>query len=223
MAKKNQLIKTVTEEIIFSKIYEIRGLKVMLDSDLALLYGVENKRLKEAVRRNIERFPSDFMFELTSKEKNFIKTHIPENESDTDLRSQIATSSPGGSRYQPFAFTEQGIAMLSSVLNSPQAIEINIHIMRIFVRMRQMVYSYQELLERIEKIEDNEIEQDSAIETICEFENLRIWELAGAKKSKGTQFCNNLILSEPEWLECWQPRVAPGAWELPLFYQRWRR
>jgi len=109
---------------IQNKIYEIRGQQVMLDFDLAALYQVETKRLKEAVRRNIERFEGDeFMFELTEKEY-------------ADLRSQIATSSWGGIRYQPFAFTELGVAMLSSVLRSGSAIQVNIAIMRAFVAMR---------------------------------------------------------------------------------------
>ncbi len=113
--------------LIQSKIYEIRGAKVMLDFDLAEMYGTETKRLKEAVRRNIRRFPSDFIFELTTDEY-------------ASLRTQIATSNTrGGTRYMPFAFTEQGVAMLSSVLNSDAAIEINIGIMRAFVAVRQLV------------------------------------------------------------------------------------
>jgi phage regulator Rha-like protein len=127
-------------EVIQNKIFEIRGCKVMLDFDLALLYNIENKRLKEAVRRNLNRFPEDFMFELTEIEFN-------------SLRSQIASSNRGGVRYMPFAFTEQGIAMLSSVLNSEKAIEINISIIRAFVMMRQFTLSYSELKTRIEEIE----------------------------------------------------------------------
>lgn len=114
-------------QFIQSKIYEIRGQKVMLDRDLAELYGIETKRLKEAVRRNLRRFPVDFMFELNRKEFEF-------------LRSQIASSNgQGGLRYMPFAFTEQGVAMLSSVLNSDVAIEVNISIMRAFVAVRQLI------------------------------------------------------------------------------------
>ena len=112
---------------IQNKIYEIRGQQVMLDFDLAALYQVETKRLKEAVRRNIERFEGDeFMFELTEKEY-------------ADLRSQIATSSWGGRRYQPFAFTELGVAMLSSVLRSNTAILVNRAIMKAFVAMRNYI------------------------------------------------------------------------------------
>ncbi len=127
-------------EVIQNKIFEIRGVKVMLDFDLSLLYNVENKRLKEAIRRNITRFPDDFMFELTEIEFN-------------SLRSQIASSNRGGNRYMPFAFTEQGIAMLSSVLNSERAIAINISIIRAFVTIRQFSLTYSELKTRIEEIE----------------------------------------------------------------------
>jgi hypothetical protein len=111
-------------ELIKRSILEIRGKKVILDFELAKMYQTETKRLKESVRRNIKRFPCDFMFELTPEEWG-------------NLRSQIATSSWGGQRYLPFAFTEQGVAMLSSVLNSEIAIDVNISIMRAFVMMRQ--------------------------------------------------------------------------------------
>lgn len=114
----------------------------MLDSDLSGLYGVETKRLKEAVRRNIGRFPEDFMFELSDDE----------NES---LRSQIASSKEGrgGTRYNPMAFTEAGVAMLSSVLNSETAIRVNIQIIRVFTKMREMIITNKEILLRLEKIE----------------------------------------------------------------------
>ena len=109
------MTELVPVELIASKIYLIRGIKVMLDKDLAELYGVETKRLKEQVRRNIERFPQDFMFELTKDEYQA-------------LRSQIATLKRGQhSKYAPFAFTEHGVLMLSSVLNSERAIQVNIH------------------------------------------------------------------------------------------------
>lgn len=102
--------------VIENKIYEIRGQKVMLDFDLAEMYEIETKNLNKAVKRNIERFPNDFMFQLTKEELS-------------NLRFQIGTSSWGGNRYAPFAFTEQGVAMLSGVLRSPKAIEVNINIM----------------------------------------------------------------------------------------------
>jgi hypothetical protein len=120
----------------------IRGHKVMLDSDLAELYGVTTKRLNEQVRRNLSRFPEDFMFQLTESE-----THL--------LRSQFATSKEGrgGRRYLPYAFTEQGVAMLSSVLNSERAIKVNIEIMRAFVRLRQILASNKELAKRLDELE----------------------------------------------------------------------
>lgn len=127
-------------QIIQNKIYEIRGQKVMLDFDLAILYETETKRLKEAIRRNIDRFPSDFMFEITKSEFEI-------------LRTQIATSKRGGVRYLPFAFTEQGVAMLSSVLNSSKAIQINMQIVRAFVFVRQYALSHQDLTERLMELE----------------------------------------------------------------------
>ena len=127
-------------EIIQQQIIELRGQKVMLDFHLAELYEIETKVLKQAVRRNINRFPPDFMFELT------------QNEFD-GLRSQFVTSKRGGLRYMPFAFTEQGVAMLSSVLNSEKAIAINIAIMRTFVSLRQFALNYKDLNDKITEIE----------------------------------------------------------------------
>ena len=125
---------------INEKIVEIRGKKVILDKDLAILYGVETRVLKQAVRRNIQRFPEDFMFEISFEEYN-------------TLRSQIVTLESNGkgnySKYQPFAFTEQGVAMLSSVIHSEKAIQVNIAIMRAFVLMRQYALNYKELSKKI--------------------------------------------------------------------------
>jgi hypothetical protein len=126
--------------LIQTKTYELRGQKLMFDFDLAGLYGVETKRLKEAVRRNFKRFPPDFLIQLTAGEAK-------------NLRSQIATSSWGGPRHSPFAFTEQGIAMLSSVLNSDKAIEVNIAIMRTFVLIREHALNYKELHEKLQELE----------------------------------------------------------------------
>ncbi len=131
-------------QIIQNKIVELRGMRVMLDYDLAEMYGVETKRLKESVRRNIDRFPSDFMFELTRDEYN-------------SLRSQIASLKNGNgrgnySKYLPFAFTEQGVAMLSSVLNSKLAIQININIMRAFVAIRNYLIQQSATSLEIEKL-----------------------------------------------------------------------
>lgn len=128
-------------QLITNKIHFIRNQKVMLDYDLALLYELETKVLKQAVRRNIIRFPDDFMFELNESE--FIA-----------LRSQIVTSNKGGVRYMPFAFTEQGIVMLSSVLNSEKAIIINIAIMRTFVLLRNSNLSLEEISKKLHDIEN---------------------------------------------------------------------
>ena len=128
------------QTVIQQRIYEIRGYKVMLDFDLAELYEVETKRLKEAVRRNKVRFPDDFMFQLTK------------NEFDS-LRSQIATSNKrGGTRYMPFAFNEQGIGMLSGVLNSGKAVQMHIAIVRAFVALKQFVLNYKDLATQINAI-----------------------------------------------------------------------
>jgi hypothetical protein len=132
----------VPEEIIESKILLIRGKKVMLDRDLAVLYGVETKTLKQAVKRNPKRFPEDFMFELTQEELN-------------NWRSQIVTSKADkmGLRYPTYAFTENGVAMLSSVLNSERAIIVNIQIMRTFTRLREIIASHKELARKLEAME----------------------------------------------------------------------
>ena len=129
-------------ELIQQKIYEIKGKKVMFDDDLAALYEIETKRLKEAVKRNIRRFPEDFMFEVTPQERKIViekqkLLKLSDNEHVAILRSQFATSRWGGSRYKSFAFTELGVAMLSSVLNSDKAIDININ-MRAFVELRNL-------------------------------------------------------------------------------------
>ena len=127
-------------QVIQNKIYEIRGQRVMLDFDLAELYGTETRVLKQSVKRNIKRFPADFMFELTKEEFG-------------SLRSQFVISNKrGGTRYMPFAFTEQGVAMLSSVLNNETAIEININIMRAFVTVRQYLTSANGTIKEIEEL-----------------------------------------------------------------------
>jgi len=139
---------------IQNKIYEIRGVKVMLDFDLAEIYGIETKRLKEAVRRNIERFPDDFMFEITRSEYNF-------------LRSQIASLDVGRgkySKYLPYVFTEQGVAMLSSVLNSKVAIATNINIMRAFVAVRQLILNRPE--EKVDVLQNEVRELKQYIEEV---------------------------------------------------------
>ena len=132
----------VPVEIIQNKIYLIRGHKVMLDFDLALLYGVETRALIQAVKRNLRRFPSDFMFQLDQEEY-------------TSLTSQIVMSNKGrgGRRHLPYVFTEQGVAMLSSVLNSNRAVDVNIQIMRVFTKLREMMTSHKDLARKIEDLE----------------------------------------------------------------------
>ena len=152
MAKDDSVAKSGNQQLpvenkVESLIRVIRGQQVMLDRDLAELYGVETRRLNEQVKRNIERFPEDFMFQLTS------------NEFD-NLKSQIAISSWGGVRKLPYAFTEQGVAMLSGVLKSPTAVEANIRIMRAFVSMRHFMVNNVAFFQRLETIEFNQLESN---------------------------------------------------------------
>ena len=143
-------------EHIKNSILDIRGKKVILDFELAKMYQVETRALKQAVRRNIERFPTDFMFELTEEEMK-------------NLTSQFVTSSWGGTRHQSFAFTEQGVAMLSSVLKSKIAIHVNISIMRAFVMMRQWALTHQEISKRLDALEQQYGQKFSDIEQVLNF------------------------------------------------------
>ena len=147
----NELV--IPEQVIKDKIYLIRGAKVMLDKDLSELYGVATRVLKQAVRRNKLRFPEDFMFELSKEEYE-------------DLRSQIVISSWGGTRYLPMAFTEQGVAMLSSILNTERAIKVNIQIIRIFTKLREMILNHTELLLKVSELETRVVNQDQDIQKI---------------------------------------------------------
>ena len=162
-------------EVVKSRIYLIRGQKVLLDSDLAELYGVETKRLNEQVTRNIARFPEDFMFQLSDQEV-------------AGLRSQIATSSAshGGRRYRPYVFTEQGIAMLSSVLNSERAVQVNIAIMRAFVQMRELALSNREFARKLDELEKKHTEHDKQIKVV--FDALRQLMTPGEKKGRKIGF-----------------------------------
>lgn len=155
-----------TDENILNQIYLIRGQKVMVDSDLAVLYGVETKRLKEAVRRNINRFPEDFMFQMTQDEL--------ENQ-----RSQIASFNL--LKYRPFCFTEQGVTMLACILNSNLAVEMNIRIIRLFTRMREALSAHKEILARLDMIErrvddhdENLVKLFRAIHLLLEREEIRV-------------------------------------------------
>ncbi|PVX45026.1 ORF6N domain-containing protein [Flavobacterium sp. 103] len=147
---------TIPDDIISSKIYLIRNQKVMLDKDLAELYVVETKQLKRQVRRNMERFPEDFMFELNQQEFD-------------NLRSQFGTSNWGGTRYLPMAFTEQGVAMLSSVLNSPTAIKVNIQIIRVFTRIREMLTDSLSMKLEIEEIKKKLSNHSKNIELVFNY------------------------------------------------------
>ena len=140
---------------ISTKIYQVRGIRVMLDRDLAKLYDTETKILNLAVKRNIARFPEDFMFKLTRIELSEIRSQIIENESSVNLRFQIETSSLwGGSRYLPFAFTEQGVAMLSGVLHSNKAIAMHVNIMRAFVQVRKILINQNDFKQQLNNIKD---------------------------------------------------------------------
>ena len=151
----NSLI--VPEEVIVTKIYFVRGMKVMLDRDLAELYQVETKQLKRQVKRNLDRFPEDFMFELTKNEYDF-------------LRSQIGTLKRGAHpKYLPIVFTEQGVSMLSSVLNSKQAINVNIQIMRIFTKVRQMLTDNLIVKLEIEELKKKLKNHDKNIELVFSY------------------------------------------------------
>lgn len=153
-----QLFTSISDDIVVNKIYEIRNQKVMLDSDLAELYGVETKVLNQAIKRNIDRFPDDFMFQLTESEWQ-------------SLRSQIVTSKTGrgGRTYLPNVFTEHGVLMLSSVLNSTQAIQVNIQIVRIFTRLRNLLSEHTELKVEIADIKKHLQNHDKNIELVFSY------------------------------------------------------
>ncbi|MDD5774674.1 MAG: ORF6N domain-containing protein [Candidatus Omnitrophica bacterium] len=182
-------------EVIATRIYMIRGQRVMLDKDLANLYGVSVKRLNEQVKRNIKRFPQDFMFLLTRQEVSNLKSQIAISSSETyvaqdvsDSRSQIVTlntqtpkeqevanlmfqngtSRWGGTRTAPFVFTEQGVAMLSSVLNSERSIQVNIMIMRAFVKLKELLLTHKDLAEKIAELEKKYANHDDKIQLIFE-------------------------------------------------------
>ncbi|WP_214647215.1 ORF6N domain-containing protein [Draconibacterium mangrovi] len=156
MAEKKQESSMLPDEIIMNKIYFIREQKVMLDSDLADLYGVETRRLNEQVKRNISRFPEDFMFQLSEFEFE-------------NLKSQFATSSWGGRRKLPNVFTEHGVLMLSSVLNSEKAIKVNIQIMRIFTKVRETLTDNLSMKLDIEEIKKKLANQDKNIELVFQY------------------------------------------------------
>ncbi len=157
MLKKPLKEAVIADEMVMQKIYLIRDQKVMLDKDLAKLYGIQTKVLKQAVKRNIARFPLDFMFIL--------------NEAETAvLRSQNVTLNRGEhSKYPAMAFTEQGVAMLSSVLHSEQAIKVNIQIIRVFTRMRELLLTHKDILTKLELLEEKYLRHETDIQTIFNY------------------------------------------------------
>jgi phage regulator Rha-like protein len=163
---------TVSMEAIERRICLIRGEKVMLDADLAALYQVETKTLNRAVRRNIARFPDDFMFRLTKAQLE-------------NLRCQIGTSSWGGSRYQPYAFTEHGVAMLSSVLNSKPAIQVNLRIIRAFVALRETLMMHKELARKVEELQREQKDQGEQLASVYSIVKSLVDTPASKKKRIG--------------------------------------
>lgn len=155
------------EEVITSRIYTLRGQKVIFDFDLAQLYGIETKMLKRAVKRNLDRFPEDFMFELTPEEF-------------ANLRNQFGTSTWGGTRYMPFAFTEHGVVMLSSVLNTTVAINASIKVVRAFIKLRNLLGAYEELTNRMDTLE---MQYDSKFDAVFH----AIEELTARKREPRTR------------------------------------
>ena len=151
-------IAVITEKVIESKIYFIRGQKVMMDSDLAEMYGVETKALKQAVKRNMDKFPDDFMFELTVKEaEDFSRSHFV-----TLKRGQNI-------KYLPYAFTEHGVLMLSSILRSKQATDVNIRIMRVYSKMKELLMLNKDILLKLEKLERSSDKHDKDIQVIFSY------------------------------------------------------
>jgi hypothetical protein len=167
---EDAILNVVPEETIMAKIFLVRGVKVMIDRDIALLYGVPTKVLNQAVNRNIKRFPEDFMFQMTSKEFG-------------NWKSQIVTSKADkmGLRKRPLAFTELGVAMLSGIINSDTAISVSIQIIRVFVKLRELLKQHAEILQKIEEIQKKDLEQDSAILLI--FDYLKQLEQSNIEKS----------------------------------------
>jgi hypothetical protein len=154
----NELQPILSQEVITSKIYLIRGKKVMLDRDLAELYGVDTRSLNQAVKRNIKRFPNDFMFQMNVEEMQNWKSQIV-----------ISNREKMGLRKPPLVFTEQGVSMLSSVLNSDRAIMVNIQIMRVFTKIHELTETHREILRILEQVEKKDIEQDQKIMLIFEY------------------------------------------------------
>ena len=160
MAKSQKLVRALADEVIVSKIYFIRGQKVMLDKDLAEMYNVTTGNLNKAVKRNLKRFPEDFMFQVTTEE---FKNLIFQNGTSSLPAGKAGW---GGTRKMPYAFTEQGVSMLSSVLNSDTAIDVNIRIIRIFAKLREMLLTHKDILLKLEQMEKQVIANSDDIQNI---------------------------------------------------------
>ena len=177
--KKSKNSNIIPVERIANKIYVIREQKVILDKDIAELYEIPTGRLNEQVKRNIKRFPNDFMFQLTKEEYEVLKS-----------QNAISKTKRGGRRYNPFAFTEQGIAMLSSVINSERAIEVNILIMRAFVKLREILSTHKELADKLKELELKLDTHDEQIQVIIETINQLLTEPEKPKKKMGFEIGN---------------------------------
>lgn len=164
---------SITATLIENKIFIIRGQKVMLDFDLAEMYGVETKRLKEQVKRNLERFPDDFMFEMSERELE-------------NWRAQFVTSNSlrMGLRYKPFCFTEHGVLMLSSVLRSEQAVQVNIQIMRVYNKLKELLFMHKDILLKLEKLEKTTDKHNNEIQAIFSYIKKLIEQPAKEKTSR---------------------------------------
>ena len=163
---KNEVEK-FDESIIRDRIYSIRGYQVMLDKDLAELYGVETKVLNQAVKRNIERFPPEFCFSLNNSEIRSLRSQIvTSNKAKNSLRSQIVLSERGGRRYVPFVFTQEGVAMLSAVLRSEIAVKMSIKIIKAFIEMRKFIQTNGQLFQRLDRVEVKLLENDQKFEKV---------------------------------------------------------
>ena len=180
MAKVKQAQTQIAENIIIEKVHVIHGAKVMLDKDLAEMYGVATFRLNEAVKRNLSRFPADFMFQLTQDE---FKSLISQN---------AISKNPGrgGTRKLPNVFTEQGVAMLSSVLNSETAIQVNIQIIRVFTKMKQLILDNKDLALKIEKIEQHLVKHDEEINTVFQYLKKLLVQETKPRKAIGFPYPN---------------------------------
>ena len=172
-------VPAVSVDTLAARIHLVRGQKVMLDADLAELYGVPTKRFNEQVKRNIERFPVDFMFQLT-------------NDEHESLRSQFATSNAGrgGRRYAPYAFTEHGAIMAATILNSPKAIEMSVFIVRAFVQLREMLSTHQELAAKLEELDRKVSSHDQAIARLIDA--IRQLMTPPSQKKRGIGFTADL-------------------------------